>query len=73
MVESTNIIAKFRLRRNNVFPVTGEFPAQRASNVENVSIWWLHHGIFQCMHTVVAKLCRNSSYFKFMIIEHRSP
>ena len=25
-------------------PVTSEFPAQRASNVENVSIWWRHHG-----------------------------
>ena len=25
-------------------PVTGEFPAQRASNVENVSIWWRRHG-----------------------------
>ena len=24
-------------------PVTGEFPAQRASNAENVSIWWCHH------------------------------
>ena len=24
-------------------PVTGEFPAQRASNVENVSIWWRHY------------------------------
>ena len=24
-------------------PVTGQFPAQRASNVENVSIWWRHH------------------------------
>ena len=24
-------------------PVTGEFHAQRASNVENVSIWWHHH------------------------------
>ena len=23
-------------------PVTGEFPAQRASNAENVSIWWRH-------------------------------
>ena len=38
-------------------PVTGEFPAQRASNAENVSIWWRHHvefkygndwGIFGC-------------------------
>ena len=25
-------------------PVTGEFPAQKASNVENVSIWWRHYG-----------------------------
>ena len=28
-------------------PVTGEFPAQRASNAENVSSWWRHHG-FVC-------------------------
>ena len=26
-------------------PVTGEFPAQMASNAENVSIWWRHHDI----------------------------
>ena len=26
-------------------PVTGEFPAQMASNVENISIWWRHHKI----------------------------
>ena len=25
-------------------PVTGEFAAQRASNADNVSIWWCHHG-----------------------------
>ena len=24
-------------------PVTSEFPAQMASNAENVSIWWRHH------------------------------
>ena len=24
-------------------PVTGEFPAQMASNAEDVSIWWRHH------------------------------
>ena len=24
-------------------PVTGELPAQRASNAGNVSIWWRHH------------------------------
>ena len=27
-------------------PVTGEFPSQRASKAENVSIWWRHHDIF---------------------------
>ena len=26
-------------------PVTGEFPAQKASNAENVSIWWRHHAL----------------------------
>ena len=26
-------------------PGTGEFPAQRASNAENASIWWRHHYI----------------------------
>ena len=24
-------------------PLTGEFPTQRTSNAENVSIWWRHH------------------------------
>ena len=24
-------------------PMTGEFPAQKTSNAENVSIWWCHH------------------------------
>ena len=27
------------------FTGTGEFPAQRASYAENVSIWWRHHGV----------------------------
>ena len=26
-----------------LWPMTDEFPAQRASNAENVSIWWRHH------------------------------
>ena len=29
-------------------PVTGEFPAQRISNAENVSIWWRHHALPTC-------------------------
>ena len=28
--------------------ITGEFPAQRARNAENVSIWLHHHYIFVC-------------------------
>ena len=31
-------------------PVTREFPAQRASNAENVSIWWRHHLIKTAVH-----------------------
>ena len=28
-------------------PVTGEFPAQMASNAENVSNWWRYHDLYQ--------------------------
>ena len=31
-------------------PGTGEFPAQMASNAENVSIWWRHHDAERSMH-----------------------
>ena len=32
-------------------PGTGEFPAQIASNAENVSIWWRHHeATWDCQH-----------------------
>ena len=31
-------------------PETGEFPAQRASNAENGSIWWRHHVRQDCHH-----------------------
>ena len=30
-------------------PVAGEFPPQRASNAENVSIWWRHHEDVWCL------------------------
>ena len=33
----------FRRRSIKTSKVTGEFPAQRGSNTENVSIWWRHH------------------------------
>ena len=31
-------------------PVTGEFPAQKASNAENVSIWWRDHATLLDSH-----------------------
>ena len=34
-------------------PVTGEFPEQRASNAENVSIWWRHHVL--CSYIVISQ------------------
>ena len=36
-------------------PVTGEFPAQRASNAENVSILWRHHGSKEFWETLTNK------------------
>ena len=33
-------------------PGTGEFPAQRARNAENVSIWWRHHELTINVDTV---------------------
>ena len=32
-------------------PGTGEFPAQMASNAENVSIWWRHHVVAEGLTT----------------------
>ena len=36
-------------------PVAGEFPAQKASNAENVSIWWCHHGTKQHLLSVILR------------------
>ena len=33
-------------------PLTGEFPAQRASNAENASIWWRHHVMIYALKIV---------------------
>ena len=50
-----NCLFRRRWKKTSKFPVTGlcegnspvngEFPAQMASNAENVSIWWRHHGM----------------------------
>ena len=40
-------------------PVTGEFPAQMVSNVENVSIWWRHYisWLFSFLFTQTLPYC----------------
>ena len=40
-------------------PETDEFPAQMASNAENVSIWWRHHGT--SLHVIIKSLRPNLS------------
>ena len=34
-------------------PEAGEFPAQMASNAENVSIWWRHHQVLVDVHILL--------------------
>ena len=45
-------------------PVTGEFPTQRASNTENVSIWWRHHGCSETclLHVATCALTNRDSH-----------
>ena len=49
-------------------PVTGEFRAQRASNAENVFIWWRHREILTHIHSIFLdylkyRLCNWYPYF----------
>ena len=39
-------------------PMTSEFPAQRTSNAENVSIWWRHHENTAVHHWCILFRCR---------------
>ena len=43
-------------------PVTGEFPAQAASNAENVSIWWRHHEKMVCYRVDYKSISRPIIY-----------
>ena len=60
-------------------PVTGEFPAQMASNVENVFIWWRHHGGLSdpCLpRRRIPTFCtisvlRNDKKCKYVLILHK--
>ena len=39
--------------------VIGEFPAQRAGNAENVSIWWRHHDVGTDCRTHASKMTKH--------------
>ena len=45
-------------------PVTGEFPAQRASNAENVYIWWRHDD--------TNKRPRNAIYCRYNTVQYNT-
>ena len=55
-------------------PVTGELPAQRASNAKIVSIWWRHHVLFQTIVAgvlgIVAASNKRNSTVSGMVITH---
>ena len=53
-------------------PVTGEFPAQRASNAENVSIWWRHRGMGCLLYFIARTQSSNTSQVLFTVILHTS-
>ena len=51
-------------------PVTGEFPAQMASDTENVFIWWWHHVIQNSRylaHIVFYPQCIFSSFCQYLV------
>ena len=50
--------------------VTGQFPAQSASNAENISIWWRHHDHIRpwAWQTVYSSLTWTKSYSLCMAI-----
>ena len=56
-----NRLFRRKPKKTSKYPVTGEFPAQRAGNAENVSIWWRHHGCSSDHFTAWPKLHRSNT------------
>ena len=49
-------------------PVTGGFPSQRASDAENVSIWWRHHdGVMIYANMILPKMFLSCSQGKTVL------
>ena len=53
-------------------PVTGGFPSQRASNAENVFIWWCHHVLVPCKNWTQTWLSLQLQMFKYLTVIHSS-
>ena len=49
-------------------PVTGEFPAQMASDGENVSIWWRHHVCFPLHGNLFLRVLSRSQYWSMWML-----
>ena len=47
--------------------VTGEFPAQMATNAGNVFIWWCHQVLFKCNKNVVQEAGRPVTYHMLLM------
>ena len=58
------------IRRRGKWFVTNEFPAQMASNAENVSIWWHHHVMTHPCHNFNRGLLNRLRY-RFVTTSHR--
>ena len=43
-------------------PATGEFPAQRARNAENVSVWWRHNDMMTTTHSSAHPAFNNDKF-----------
>ena len=60
-------------------PVTGGFPSQRASNAENISIWWLHHDVWFIWARCGAEFCALSKtkglikWYVYLVLMKRMP
>ena len=50
-------------------PGTGEFPAQRANNAENVSIWWRHDDLTHLQNDVIAVIRPNEMQLWIVYIQ----
>ena len=71
--ETSNLRATGLCEGNS--PVTGEFPAQRASNAENVFIWWRHH-VSTCLKVQTGHIrciwsgyCLSTPHYKYLHCE----